>query len=184
MTIELKIGNETYTLRSVDLVQDGDSDKVYISKKFNNGDFDYYLAIVVRDLFELGLVTINDDPDMDDDDRYGIDILAISPYINHDLSRKLISDWGNGEDDSYINDPVNQCLALIEYGKCATLFSMDCSFLEVGLVKMDEMINSINALFGFFMDKPQNQIGDDGWVFIGYGESVMSKYRKEISEDK
>ena len=65
---------------------------------------------------------------------------------------------------------------LIEYGAHAILWQMQGDDSDKLLVEASGQTILADSLFGFFMDKPQNRIGDTGWDFIK-GELGSAKSR-------
>ncbi len=130
----------------------------WISKKLNNGDFDYWLVLDFINMEEATGETIPDG-------KYVVSIQAVSPQEAGDKNLKSAFECigvypGEGATD------LQKVLALAEYGVYAVLWSKSGNNYKKLLKEARYRALDIKTFFGFYMDKPENMIGNDGWDFI------------------
>ncbi|TAL62108.1 MAG: hypothetical protein EPN88_13905 [Bacteroidetes bacterium] len=135
------------------------TDNSWVSRKFNNGDFDYYLVIGLIDMFEaIGNETIK---------KYHVRVCAIS--ITEAGEKNLENSFnccGYPELMKHTND-TQKISALYEYGIFAQLWSKEGNNSRQLIKEAHVEAKLITSfLFGFRMDKAMNKIGSDGWDFI------------------
>ena len=136
-----------------------ENDKLYISQKLNNGDFDYRMAIKT---FEL--------PDSND---VCVEILSVSNdeyEANNDDLNEGLNDNLRRDISFYSKEDIEilKCEVLISWGETATLDYkiVDAELLEQTFQEQIKYAEFCKTMFGFFMDKPQNGVGKNGWDFI------------------
>lgn len=133
----------------------------FVSKRLNNGEFDYWLVLSVTNMHEA--------TGEYDQDRYHVQIEAVSPESagKHNLDQALGS-CGFSDDDLewYENNPLIQVNALSEYGIFAILWDKSGNNIHQLLKAARHESQLIEMLFGFYMDKPENRIGQSGWDLI------------------
>jgi hypothetical protein len=127
----------------------------FVSKKLNNGEFDYWLVMDVINWHEH-------EPCYEY--TYNVSVQAISPELNTDLVAQLIEDYGYqllAEDEPLL--PVEM---LASYGCSATLWNENGNNLRELMKQAREEAAKIEFLFGLYMDKAQNAVGSTGWDVI------------------
>ena len=126
-----------------------------ISKKLNNGDFDYWLVIEA-----LYMEEYTPDPDF----KYMVSLQAVSPQEAgpEQLNSALRS---AGLEDIELTDWIKVGL-LSESGCYAQLWNDGGDNLRELLKEARNQATISNIFFGFMMDKPMNMIGSTGWDFI------------------
>lgn len=133
-----------------------------VDEKFNNGEFDYYLII---DFINVAEAT-GDEMEK----PYAVEISAVAPS---ELSKEQI----NGAFESMgVDTPEERkrimedkkALAgiLAEYGLKANMYGESGKDSKELMNNAKKQIPSITGLFGFYMDKRMNAIGNTGWDFI------------------
>lgn len=128
----------------------------FISKRLNNGDFNYYLV--------MDVLNMHDATGDEDQPKYNVSIQAVSPEsVNPDKLQSILSDTGMR--DLYDN-PEFQAEVLSEYGIFALLWQKDGDNLNSLMWEARREADLIESLFGFYMDKPENRIGQNGWQLI------------------
>lgn len=139
------------------VLYDFGSEKTYLTKTFNNGDFDYKLAIKVINLKEY-----------DDNFKvnYQVEILAVSPQGATEKNLKQAIDSMGMDEEDLKNLKDFEYEALITYGVYATLQVYNGNNLSELMKDARKELNVINMLFGFYMDKTCNALGSTGWDFI------------------
>jgi hypothetical protein len=133
------------------------SQEQYISKKLNNGDFDYFLFIELNNLNDF-----EDKPK----NNYFLSISAVSPSqaTEEDLKSAL---WAVGlENETRVLTLEEKAILLNDYGLRAVLYSKQGNNFNYLLKKARKESENINLLFGFYMDKPLNALNNNGWDFI------------------
>ncbi len=128
----------------------------FISKKLNNGDFDYWLVMVVDNMNE-----IDNNPPY----KYLLSLNAVSPFEAGDGKIRDALESLGLEHETNLTDYM-KVEALIEYGISATLWSDGGNNLRELLKEAHKQASLSESLFGFYMDKRENMIGSTGWDFI------------------
>jgi hypothetical protein len=145
---------------------DNDSEKTFFSKKLNNSDWDYWLGISV--------VYLRDATGEEDAPVYEVGVFAVSPQAAGEEKMKEAAQCCCG-DDYVIKTELEKAEILADYGISATLWYEDGNNLKKLFHDAHEKAPIIEMMFGFYMDKRQNMIGNDGWDFI----SGNIGYKKE-----
>lgn len=157
------------------IYKNSDSGK-YVSKKFNNGDWDYWLIMDVVDM--------HDATGEEDQPKYNVSIQAVSPQaVGKPKVNQAMSSCGFSDEDieKHENDPLFQVEALSDYGIYASLWNKSGDNIKVLLKDAHKETELINMLFGFYMDRPGNGIGQNGWDLIA-GQDIRDyfKSREEV----
>lgn len=131
----------------------------WITKKLNNGDWDYYLIIE--------LVNMEDASGDISDGKYAVMIHAIKPDHSPKQMKEVYDVSGITEEDVKNNYNTKGMLSAIsDYGLQATLWSKMGNNADALLKEAKAQLPIINGLFGFYMDRRLNAMGDTGWDFI------------------
>lgn len=139
----------------------------FVSKRLSNGDFNYWLV--------MDVVNMHDATEDESQDKYNVSILAVSPEqaeesgINSALSCCGIEDGNPSE--------LLKVEALVDYGIFAMLWNESSNNITSLMKKAHKEAQLINGLFGFYMDKPENRIGQNGWELIA-GQSIRDYFNK------
>lgn len=99
--------------------------------------------------------------------QFHCEIFCASPgMVSEDEQRKAreslccpIDHWTNASER-------DRASMLADHGICATLWGADGNNAKQLLIDARNELPKINTLFGFYMDRQQNAIGDSGWEFI------------------
>ena len=122
------------------------------------------------------VINLHDAIGDESDHKYHVSIEAVSPESagNENLDRALES-WGLSDEDIelYQNNPIRQVEALSDYGIAATLWSQSGNNIRKLMRAAQHESELIHGLFGFYMDRPQNRIGQSGWDRIS-GQNVRT----------
>jgi len=142
----------------------GDSDWLsyggkWISPKYNNGDFDYYL---VRDLINME-EAVGGEAEF----RYCVQLSVVVPseFANY---KSVMQSCGRDDEDREWEDipDIERVEMLADYGGCAYIKTWDGNnYKKLFKLCTDETMLVTN-LFGLYMDKAQNRIGATGWDFV------------------
>ena len=128
-----------------------------ISKKLNNGDFDYWLVIEALYMDEY-----TPDPDF----KYMVTLQAVSPdEAGPDKLNSALESAGLEENSIELTDWVKVGL-LSESGCYAQLWNDGGDNLRELLREARKQAELSDLFFGFMMDRPENRIGSTGWDFI------------------
>lgn len=147
-------------------IDDNDYGEKRISRKLNNGDFDYWLVMEDIDLHEATGVT--------DQPRYNVCISAVAPSEINDKDIQAVmakKRQQSSQCECCGVDKANDPLLLVElihaYGISAIIWQKNGNNLRQ-LRKEARKRADIqgDSLFGFSMDRPQNAIGTTGWEMI------------------
>lgn len=130
----------------------------FVSKKLNNGDWDYWLVISVDNTEDYG----------DFKFKYIVSVQAVSPKAAGEAElKRAFESLGLIEEDINQADPLTQVQALAEYGIYANLWTGTGNNIKQLMHEAHREVAGINILFGFYMDRQENALGADGWDFIG-----------------
>jgi hypothetical protein len=137
----------------------------WITKKLNNGDWNYWLVIEFINLHEAtGDKT---------DNKYQVSISAISPKAaGWKKIRDVLRCCGIRFKDfnsEYLKNGGKLRLileVLSDYGLSAPLDSFSGNNAHKLLQKARQALTPISGMFGFFMDGSKNRLGHNGWNFI------------------
>lgn len=142
----------------------------FVSKKQNNGDFDYWLVLTVTNMWDA--------TGDEEQDKYHVQIEAVSPEQAKEHLNKAFSSMGFSDEQlaQYENDPIIQVETLSEYGIFACLWQKSGNNLNDLMKQARKESDLINMLFGFYMDRPENGIGQDGWQLIR-GQDVREYFK-------
>ena len=140
----------------------------FISAKFNNGDWDYWYVMEVVNFDEA-------------DAKYNVSVYVVSPEAaGEEQLTKAFDSFGfdKGDLPEYFSSDIGKVEALVTYGIKAQLWSENGNNLSKLMLKAKRDLVTINGLFGFFMDSPQNGIGSTGWdLAAGNVMAGLDRYR-------
>lgn len=132
----------------------------WVSKKLNNGEFDYWLVI--------RLINWEDATgEKPEGNTYNVELLSVSPSEAGPENLKRAFEYCGMEQKSpeMLSNPLVQVEALVSYGVCAHLWQSDGNNCHALLKEARNQALIASGLYGFFMDRQQNAIGDTGWDF-------------------
>jgi hypothetical protein len=155
------------------ILEDGDYQKVLISEVWNNGNFNLRFAVKTMYLEEY-----LSESELATTGKYEVSILAVSPQAAKKNIKKAYDSMGMDEEDlkTYKKNRLFPYQALLEYGIYATLWTKSGNDQDELEAEATKQLDIIHMLFGFYMDKSENQIGSDGWDFIK-GDILAGLYR-------
>jgi len=147
----------------------------FVSKKLNNGDFDYWL---VMDVINWHEATGDESPE-----KYCVEVMAIAP--SELPQEELDSAWESCGYGESLEDSIKKYgdLFLVEmissYMGGARIFSESGNNLKKLMKEAREQSDTMgNFLFGFAMDRYQNRIGSTGWDVLK-GDITAGLYRNQ-----
>ena len=133
---------------------------VYVSPKRHNGDWPFWFAIRVIDMREhLPERELKECP------RYTVELCAVSPEAAGEANLASAIESCGWEGMPALDDLVKVEL-LIQYGVFACLKSVSGNNLATCLKAIRHEAKCADMLFGFYMDRTENAIGNTGWDFI------------------
>ncbi|MCK4666867.1 hypothetical protein KAU33_08965 [Candidatus Dependentiae bacterium] len=137
---------------------------MWISKKFNNGDWDYWLVLKITNLEEMMGKKC--------EEKYLANIDVVSPEAaGLDELRNAMDSFGM--EDEEVEDEEDKVILLEEYGTSAELFSQTGNNYKNLMKEARKEMEKINTAFGFYMDKELNHIGNTGWDFVSGNFSII-----------
>ena len=128
----------------------------WISKKLNNGEFDYWLVIELVNMEEATGDTSGG--------KYMVTLSAVSPEQAKDHLEHAFETYGQKYSPKASNEEKVEVLH--GYGVSASLWNDMGDDADDLIEKAKKEAEKSETLFGFYMDKPENRIGDTGWDFI------------------
>lgn len=146
----------------------------FVSKRLNNGEFDYWLVLDVVNMHEAtGDETL---------DKYHIAIQAVSPQAAGENNvNKAVSSAGFSDEaleSEWAQSDLFKVECLSEYGIFAVLWQASGNNINALLKQARKESAIIESMFGFYMDRPKNRIGQNGWQLIA-GQDVQD-YLKSL----
>lgn len=120
------------------------SEAIWISRKFNNGDWDYWLA--------LELINLKEAMGDESEHKYLMNVSVVSPEAAGPEKLESALSFLCMENSDIKN----------EEDKVVVLGNNYKKLMKEARVEMEK----INMLFGFYMDKQINQFGNTGWDFV------------------
>lgn len=135
------------------IIKDDSYERVWQSEKLNNGDFDYYFHIEMKDLEQYT-----------GDKGYSVII-----YASKDTAYLEERQIKNIADTYCISSEEITPYEICEYGFSANLGAEGANTKREALKLVKAFIKQLplyEMLFGFYMDRHQNSIGNTGWDFI------------------
>jgi len=129
----------------------------WISKKMNNGDFDFWYLVE--------LINMHDATGDEDQPMYYLSLSVVAPSeVPKTEIDKALECYGIPEID--VTNPVMLCEVLHGYGISAELWNGSGNNFKKLWVQVHQELKALGFMFGFAMDRYQNRIGSTGWDFI------------------
>ena len=128
----------------------------FITKKFNNGEFDYWIVLDFINFEDATGEKMNGS-------KYVLQVLSVSPHQAGSENLKKAFDCCGME---FSTDPLIQVEVLTSYGVYAVLDSFDGNNAYKLLKEAKHQIPVYTGLYGFYMDRKVNAIGNNNWDFI------------------
>jgi len=129
----------------------------WISKKLNNGDFDYWIVVELINMQEV----VKKYPR-----KYSITISVVSPSEASKYLDSAIESCGYGNKPKLNYTDEEKIEVLHSYGVSATIFGVEGNNFRELWKQIHDELNKIQMLFGFYLDKQLNYIGNTGWDFL------------------
>lgn len=142
----------------------------FISRKLNNGDFDYWIVMEVLNWYDA----VGEREAKEGGSKYNVSLSAVSPQ---EAGKDQLEQAFNSYDSEVLNDPLAQVEALGSYGIKAPLWNMNGNNLGKLMREARKQADLASGLFGFYMDAPKNAIGSTGWDCIK-GDITAGLYRQ------
>lgn len=149
-------------------------DDLLVSPKLHNGDWAYWLVIErwawADHMSERELEQAKMPP-------YHVGLAAVSPAAarKKNIERAFEGYSGDAVDRK---NKLTQVYALHSYGVKAPLWSKDGNDEAALLIEATRTASVISGLFGFYMDRVVNAIGDSGWDWISGNIGAAIRRRK------
>lgn len=132
---------------------------IYESKEtFDNGEFKYKVIIALEDFRE-----------MTGDANEGIRVIAVSVKLPEELPKdsleSLIDSLGLEDEETTVFDVFDAGLyGKLEYG--TEVYKDWDQAIEGEVEVFASKLPMYTGMFGFFMDRPMNAVGNTGWDFM------------------
>jgi len=140
----------------------------FISKRFHNGDWHYWLAIRVSP--------------SEDDSGYYVSLEVVSPEA---AERELFSaSKCCGIEPEYIKNERDLVEMLLSYGVSTTIKTFQSKNFKKAMQLAHDEARGLKCFFGFYMDRVVNGFGATGWDAVAgnlYGPMKMPNDRVEPS---
>lgn len=144
----------------------------WISKKHNNGDFDYW--------FVVELVNMHDATGEDDQPTYRLSIAVAAPSeVPEEERTSAHQSCGSDEYGGLDEYPIKQQVEILHsYGMSAHLWYKSGNNFKTLWKEAHHELILIEMLFGFYMDKTVNMFGTTGWDLIK-GDIGIDKLKRD-----
>lgn len=157
------------------VVEDIDVAKVWLADRI--ADSDWPIIILVQLIY-----TEDYSREWAANGKYVLQIEAVAPDApDAEHTMRVIDSIGSTLPDWNKMGDVAQALALSDYGTKAVLWSEQGSSLRKLVRKARSELTTIGILFGFYMDRAQNAIGNTGWDWIK-GEIGFKRAATPVTE--
>lgn len=144
----------------LELMEDTDSRKLWISKEpMLDSDWPVWFILKLEYMEEY----LSDREIAEFGGKYCVSVEAVAPEA---LSGEQLKRVQESMDFYDIVDEEVLSIMIADYGCKATLFSKAGNNMKLLLREARKELIAIRTLFGFYMDRPQNMIGNTGWDFI------------------
>lgn len=144
----------------------------FISKKLNNGEFNYWLVMEVINWWE--------ETGDETQDQYCVTLSAVSPEsVRQDTLNSAIKSCGWKDDKDY--SAIELVEILHSYGTYVVLWQGQGYNIKQLMKEARKQADLSCMLFGFYMDRPQNRIGQTGWDTIR-GQDLKEFFEINYSE--
>lgn len=143
----------------------------WISPRLDNGEFYYWLVIE--------LVNMWDATGDENADKYCVSLAVVSP---DEAGKENVSKADDGDYCAFGDDEC-RVDALHSYGIYAQVWYKGGNNYSKLLKEAREQAHLCNMLFGFYMDRPVNAIGNTGWDAIR-GDIGLGKRREDDDENE
>jgi hypothetical protein len=131
----------------------------FISKKQNNGEFDFWFILDVVNWFDA--VGEREAPA-----KYNVSLQSVSiTEAGEEELKKAFECCGYEEEDIADATEEQKLDALLSYGVYATLWSESGNNLNKLMKEGRNQAQIASMLYGFYMDRQQNAIGNTRWDF-------------------
>lgn len=149
----------------------------WISKKHNNGDFDYWYVIELTNMHEA--------TGEEDQPRYNLSIAVVAPSEVPEEERiSAHQSCGSSEYGGLDEYPIDlQVEVLHSYGISACLWHKSGNNFKHLWKEAHNELSKMGMLFGFYMDKRVNRLGATGWDFIK-GDTGINKLIAHNKKDE
>lgn len=128
----------------------------FLSKRLNNGEFDYWLALDVVNWADA--VGEKDAPA-----KYNVSIRSVSIEEGKNALEEAFSCCGFDIDEIESATEEQKIDALLSYGTMAELWSENGNNINTLMKRAKQEALMIEMMYGFYMDRPVNRIGNTGW---------------------
>ncbi len=135
------------------------SEQKWISQKFNNGDFDYWLVRQLTDWTEH-----QSEEECKGYPRYTCELKVVAPEEFND-KRGVLDYWGLDQTWEELSEKL-RVEVVEDYIGGATVWTKNGDNKNQLLKECRKEADMVNSLFGFYMDKYQNAYGATGWDWI------------------
>lgn len=126
----------------------------FISKKFNNGEFDYYYVMEVINWYEF-----ESSPAF----TYHVQLSVIAPSEFDEIESAINSCGWDGMD---LNDDLMLVELISSYAGGALIWQESGNNIRSLMKAARKEAALCNMLFGFYLDRNQNAIGSTGWDLL------------------
>ncbi len=138
-------------IRLTTLCDYGDGDMLYLGPKDNNGEFDWWPVVRLRQ--------------DEDDNTYTCELLVVAPDVVPPGEKERARECCDWPQDP--NAPAADWVEpLVSYGIYACVWSAEGTNKRHLMKQVREQLTCCRSLFGFYMDRYQNRLGATGWDLI------------------
>jgi hypothetical protein len=147
----------------------------FVSKKLNNGEFDFYLVMDVLSWEDVEPSAVKTHG------KYCVSLYSVSPSeAGTDGLKSAYDSCGFTGEEDFLKNPLAQVDVLVSYGTYTQISSKSGNNLLELMRECRKEADAVNGLYGFYMDRPVNRIGTSGWeaqqgnILAGLNRKLMA----------
>ena len=129
----------------------------YLSKNVYNYDYDPHIKFDYR--YGIEAYKYEDEDDHSIHTFYTLYMIPTFSSLSDNRQNNVIE--SSGVDEPNTMDVFDYGISLV-FAREDTIGEYDKSIMD----KIASVVDSIDRLFGFYLDKPQDRIGTDGWMML------------------
>jgi hypothetical protein len=152
--------------------EDDDDGMMWVSDEFNHGDwpFRYVVRLMYCEKWDREWAETQG--------KYHVSINVASPVAAEARLENVADGMGMSLEQFKAGAVECQCVALVQQGFSACLYQEQGNNMKVILQSVRKMLPEIDFMFGAYMDRSQNAIGDTGWDWVKGDFGAASRRRR------
>lgn len=153
--------------------EDSDRGIMWVSDPINYGDWPF--CYVLR----LQYTEDHDQEWAETNGRFHMEVHVASPVAAKKELVRIAENMGMTLKEFKEGPMESQCMELVNEGISACLYQCTGNNMRKTIRQAKSKVPEIDFMFGFWMDKPVNAIGDTGWDWVKGDIGAASRRRKK-----